>query len=262
MKCKNIECENDIPLNRVYCSLSCRNVFVNKYLRDYTKYSTTCKEKKDDKEKEYLENPKNCKECGDLITFKKSDNIFCSSSCSSTYNNRNKKGIKYNLSEEGLKSLRKSAFVNFGINPREIFEKICNECGQPFLSKNLKFCSKFCKINFHKRNSNPYKRYKELSKFKFNIADYPDEFDFSLIRKYGWYSPSNRNNNLGGVSRDHMFSIKEGFDKGIDPKIISHPANCLLMVHTENISKNKNSSITIEELMRRIEEFENKYKFV
>jgi hypothetical protein len=62
-------------------------------------------------------------------------------------------------------------------------------------------------------------------------------------------SPTNKNNNLGGVSRDHMFSVREGFEMGIDTKIISHPANCRLMVHTENISKNKKSILTIEELL-------------
>ena len=69
-----------------------------------------------------------------------------------------------------------------------------------------------------------------------------------------------KNNNLDGVSRDHMFSVREGFEKGIDPKIISHPANCRLMIHNENISKNKKSFITIEELLDRIEKFEQKYK--
>ena len=104
-----------------------------------------------------------------------------------------------------------------------------------------------------------YKKYRLDSNFKFNLSDYPDEFDFSLVEKYGWYSPSNKKNNLGGVSRDHMLSVKEGFEMQIDPKIISHPANCKLMIHTENISKNKKSIITIDELILRIEIFNKKY---
>ena len=39
MKCKNIECVNMTIGKRVYCSLVCRNYYVNKYLRDYTKIS-------------------------------------------------------------------------------------------------------------------------------------------------------------------------------------------------------------------------------
>ena len=54
MKCKNIECENETTGKRVYCSLTCRNIFVNKYLRKYDKVSDTFKQKKKEKEDEYL----------------------------------------------------------------------------------------------------------------------------------------------------------------------------------------------------------------
>jgi hypothetical protein len=54
-------------------------------------------------------------------------------------------------------------------------------------------------------------------------------------------------------------SVREGFEMGIDPQIISHPANCRLMIHNENISKNKRSDITIEELLEKITIFESKY---
>ena len=101
-----------------------------------------------------------------------------------------------------------------------------------------------------------YQKYKQDCLFKFNLADYPEHFDFSLIEKYGWYSPTNKKNNLEGVSRDHMLSVREGFELGIDPKLISHPANCRLMKHTDNISKNKKSVITVEELLEKIKEFD------
>jgi hypothetical protein len=65
--------------------------------------------------------------------------------------------------------------------------------------------------------------------------------DGSLIEKYGWYKAKNNGNNLGGVSRDHMLSVSEGYKLSIDPYFLSHPANCKLMVHSENISKNKKS---------------------
>ena len=103
--------------------------------------------------------------------------------------------------------------------------------------------------------------YKSDTSFKFSLNEYPDEFDFDLIEKYGWYSPSNsKKPNIGGVSRDHMLSVKEGFKFGIDPKLLAHPANCQLMVHSDNISKNKKSSLTLDELMVRIDEWVLKYK--
>ena len=81
-----------------------------------------------------------------------------------------------------------------------------------------------------------------------------EKFNFDLIREYGWYSPSNSSNpNLNGVSRDHMISVQYGFENGIDPKIISHPANCRLILQTENFKKRNNCSITIEELIDRID---------
>ena len=49
-----------------------------------------------------------------------------------------------------------------------------------------------------------------------------------------------------------MVSVRTGFDLGIDPKIIKHPANCEIMLHKQNQSKREKSSITIEELLARI----------
>lgn len=46
MKCKNIECENDVTGKRVYCSLTCRNIYVNKYIRNYDKLLNTNEQKR------------------------------------------------------------------------------------------------------------------------------------------------------------------------------------------------------------------------
>ena len=82
----------------------------------------------------------------------------------------------------------------------------------------------------------------------------------SLIQEHGWYQAANRGNNLDGVSRDHIISVKFGFENGIDPEIIAHPANCRLMRHTSNQKKNVDSDITLEELKERIEQWNNKYE--
>jgi hypothetical protein len=80
-----------------------------------------------------------------------------------------------------------------------------------------------------------------------------------LIRKYGWYKAKNKGNNLNGVSRDHMYSVMEGYRNNVDPSIISHPANCRLIRHNDNISKLDGSTITLEELLDRIEKWNKKY---
>lgn len=137
----------------------------------------------------------------------------------------------------------------------------CLYCKNDFLSKKNKrsFCTKTCQILFRKLNMSEFRKYKSDCDFKFNLHDYPNEFDFELIKKHGWYSAKNRGNNLGGVSRDHMISVRYGFENNIDPKYIRHPANCKLLIHNENVSKGKKSSISLNELLKRIEEWDKKY---
>lgn len=100
--------------------------------------------------------------------------------------------------------------------------------------------------------------YRNRCNFRFNVYDYPDRFDLSLIAKHGWYSPTGKHGknrakmNLTGVSRDHLFTISDGFRLKVDPMIMSHPANCRLMLHTENNVKNGKSSITLSELLDRV----------
>lgn len=111
---------------------------------------------------------------------------------------------------------------------------------------------------YYKRNrsvsrSKGIKRYRQLCEFKFNVFDYPDKFRLGLIEEYGWYKASNRGDNPEGVSRDHMVSVSYGFENGILPFYISHPANCRLMQHSANNIKNTSCSISFEELLDKIE---------
>lgn len=99
-------------------------------------------------------------------------------------------------------------------------------------------------------------RYRQLCEFKFSLNDYPDKFDFELIKKYGWYSASNRGGNINGVSRDHIYSIKDGFINNVDHKIMSHPANCKLVLHRDNQKKKNNSNITLNELNEKIKHWD------
>ena len=103
------------------------------------------------------------------------------------------------------------------------------------------------------------KTYKRLCEFKFALNSYPDEFDFTLIENYGWYKAKNRGDNLNGVSRDHIYSRDKGFENLIDPYIISHPANCQLLRHNDNVSKHSNCDIEIENLINKIKEWNQKY---
>lgn len=105
---------------------------------------------------------------------------------------------------------------------------------------------------YPKSNAKGLVRYRQLCEFKFGVRDYPKHFDLSLIEKHGWYKAKNRGNNLSGISRDHLYSVSDGFKNNIDPKIISHPANCVLVLHKENQKKHSKSKITIVELIDKI----------
>lgn len=260
MKCKNIECENETKGKNVYCSLTCRNIFVNKYLRNYDKVSDTFKQKKKEKEEKYLEQPKKCLHCNSIILYDNRDNSYCNHSCFAKATNSNR---EYNWNDKIRESIHKYLIEN-GIKEEGkigIYEINCKGCDKTFEANRCdkRYCSENCRKDFKRKNMNDYQKYKSDCNFKFNLKDYSDYFDFKLVEKYGWYSPTNKKNNLKGVSRDHMLSVREGFEKAIDTNLISHPANCELMIHNDNISKNKKSSITIEELINRIKEFEEKY---
>jgi len=290
MKCKNIECSNDVINNRIYCSMSCRSIYVNKYIRKTDKISKTFLNKKKEKEKEYLKNPKLCRQCREIIPYAKKINNYCNQSCANSYTNSLRKGIKYNLSEEGLNNILKANYLRTNFeNKNECIicnnltnnKKFCSKHCQNKLNKekisecfncnnltnNKKFCCKQCQSDYYITSNKDnikklYNLYKNSAKFNFNLSDYESEFDFLLIKKYGWYSPSNIKNNLNGVSRDHMLSVKEGFELEIDPKLLAHPANCKLMRHKDNALKSKSSSITYEELLERIKYFNEKYNLV
>lgn len=139
-----------------------------------------------------------------------------------------------------------------------IFIIVCF-CNKEIYNIKSKFCSEDCKISYELRNRTQKGIYKYFCMFLFPLNMFEDEFDFNLIIKYGWYSPKNKGNNLNGISRDHKYSCSEGFKNLIDPYIISHPANCELLQHHENQIKKTKCSITLNELINNIINWNNKY---
>ena len=76
---------------------------------------------------------------------------------------------------------------------------------------------------------------------------------YTLLREHGMY---HKKVNPSGVVRDHRVSVHYGFINGIDSKIISHPANCEFILHSNNAKKTWKNSCSIEELMQDIQEWE------
>lgn len=177
---------------------------------------------------------------------KKKDKYFCSIKCANSRGKRSDE-TKRKISE----SLRKEA---------KVFTCTCKMCESVFQHNKIKmFCNTNCYKQFKRKNKTELQNYRSEATFNFNIFDYPNEFDLDLIKEYGFYSAANRGGNLNGISRDHMYSCKMGLINNVDPAIIRHPANCKLMRHNDNVSKNSECSITLEELLKRIDKWNSIY---
>lgn len=206
-----------------------------------------------------------CKTCNKNFTvkeeeklFPKRDRYYCCRSCANSHKvtDEHKKKVTESINN-WLKAQGKF---------RETIIKQCLFCQSEFSTKNKnqKFCSSDCGHKHRTQEALKKKegleKYRKECEFRFNIFDYPDEFDLDLIQKYGIYKAKNRGDNPNGVDRDHMFSVYEGYKQNIDPEIIRHPANCRLMLHKDNVSKYTKCLITLGELLIKIEQWNRKYK--
>lgn len=183
---------------------------------------------------------------------------FCNKSCHASFYNK-KRVLSKETKDKIRKKLKGGNNPNWkgGVSENNYIKKIlgkgkCGGCGNYSVEiKNKSICED-CRVEY-------YKFYRPSCEFDFDIKDYKDFFDLSIINKYGWYKPKNRGDNLGGVSKDHLYSVKDGFINKIPIWIIKHPANCRLILQSENAKKRTKSCITIEELINMIDEFDNKY---
>ena len=144
--------------------------------------------------------------------------------------------------------------------------KNCIHCNKPFTytkhyaKSDKESCSTACTKRANNRGQpTTIKSYRADCAFKFSLNDYPEEFNFTLIETYGWYKPKNKGDNLFGISRDHAVSVRHGLDNNLPAAHLAHPANCVLMPHSKNVSKGTANSITYEELLNKISEWDMKY---
>ncbi len=95
--------------------------------------------------------------------------------------------------------------------------------------------------------------YQKLSQWKERMWEYASEKEVRLLRETGVF---NTYTNQTGCVRDHKLSKRDGFVCGVFPEILRHPANLAIIGHYENSSKNKSSSITLQQLFSDIETFQ------
>lgn len=119
-------------------------------------------------------------------------------------------------------------------------------------SAKYKYCSS-CSYLYKNNNRNRYA-------FSFNVYQYPDLFDLSLIERYGWFSHGGKYKfNPNGITRDHKVSVNEAIKNNYDPYYIKHPLNCELMSFKENDKKKTQSSISYNDLIKIVNEYDQKW---
>lgn len=220
-----------------------------------------------EQQNEYYNNPKLCVNCNNNIPFEKRSNKFCSQSCAATFTNKqrdysnaretwNKK--KKEISPKPKKSQAK-IFKPIITNNKIIIPEIegeytrlyscsCKHCNTSKLyRKKQKYCNNCNHLYSHEGRAKYW--------FAFNVFHYPEIFDLSLITTYGF---RDNKTNPNGITRDHKVSVNEAIRNNYDSYYIKHPMNCELMFFEENNKKKTNSSITYEELIKLVDEFDSK----
>lgn len=212
-------------------------------------------------EEEYYKNPKLCLHCSTILPYSKDKRTkFCSKSCSCTYHNlrsdysknketwNNKK--KTNTLPPCNKSKGKATSFRYQLQKDAPYSKVynnkCQQCGDTKLSKNKKrYCEK-CSHLYSNNGRAPYW-------FTFNIYNYPDLFDLEQLKLIGFYHHiSNKN----GLTRDHKISVNAAIRNNYDPYYIKHPLNCELLTFEENNKKKTKCSISYEDLVKLVDEYE------
>jgi hypothetical protein len=275
--CSCIICKKEFPTKGISTHYERAHVGKIKYSSGnngkYAQISQNAAVKRQHKEDDYYKNPSVCLECGVTHSYSNRKSKFCCKSCAAKFENKRRKDIKWTPSaEQRIKTSEKLTGKTY--SPPVLIQVNCEECGclfefvQHYSKRQKRFCSRSCSTKHG--NKERYAKAREMRTalenyradcaFKFNLSDFPDEFDFALIETHGWYKPKNRGNNLFGVSRDHAVSVRYGFDNNLPAEHLAHPANCVLMRHGENVSKYTSNSMSYDDLLDRITKWDIKYK--
>ncbi len=123
---------------------------------------------------------------------------------------------------------------------------------------NLKMREKMEALGYWYNNKDyEWNYYNRISNWIDNMFGYINlPSDFNLVGIF-----NNKSNKIGYV-RDHSFSRRDAYEILLFPEIVRHPANCNIILHSENSSKRANSSISLNDLFDKIKNYDNiKYKW-
>lgn len=199
----------------------------------------------------------NCLQCDkEMRGYERDKKKFCGRSCAAKYNNAQRPpDFIYGPKSKypGLSKAEKDAIWKFNRSWKKDIDgpytplkhNKCATCGIITIGRRQQ---KYCEAHTNNYSHNQRAKYW----FAFYLGDYPELFDFSLLKKYGMRTNQNQN----GVVRDHRVSVADAIKNNYDPYYITHPLNCELMLHSDNSKKYTKSSITYEELVKMVDEWE------
>lgn len=189
----------------------------------------------------YNQSPKLCKQCKRPIAYKMKSNTFCCKSCGASYNNAIKDYSKF---KPGPHKQAKEIEPVYS----KLQKCICKHCGKIWMGKTSKrICKEHSSLYSHAGRAQYW--------FTFNVFHYPDLFDLDLLQRIGFRSKINPN----GITRDHRVSVNEAITNNYNPYYIKHVMNCELMIFSDNAKKHTNSSISYEELIKLVDEYDSNH---
>ncbi len=206
----------------------------------------------------YNKSPTKCQYCGTEFNYDNRRKKYCNQSCACSHQNRLRKESGWSMPKHSRISIS-----NKLCKPHNTHSKYNTKgefCKVYFFK--CKICSNPCSASTNKKLCDPCRsqiqRGTDLFRFQFNIYDYPDLFDLSLIEKHGWFCQGGgkRNINSAGISRDHRVSVHDAIKNNYDHYYITHPINCELMLHHINMKKGRNSSLSYTELVKLVNNYD------
>lgn len=200
-----------------------------------------------------VDKTKTCEYCDTVFEYNFPTQKYCSVSCANhtrLHTEETKKKIAHasassNKPKSKFPSVRKYKYCKNDYS--SIYICTCQHCNFIGSYRNQqKYCHNCREMYYNGRS-----RYL----FTFNIYNYPDLFDIKQIETIGWFN--SRKKNLEGLSKDHKVSVNDSIKYNYDPYYIKHPLNCDIISMRSNLTKNKKSSITYEELVRIVDLYDN-----
>jgi len=158
-------------------------------------------------------------------------------------------------------SIGQSKYIDRNIFKRKVSKdkKLCTRCGK-ILHKNKfrinnttkdglqNYCSKCLNSLIPKKDG--WRKYtkKELKSVELYRNNVKILTNYNYIKYFNIINPNKLNRSFTEYHLDHIYSVQDGFDNNINIDIISSPINLRLLSANNNISKNRKSEFSKEEL--------------